>query len=70
MNWISVEDRLPSSLETVLLYNADLILVGWCVRTPDNVAWHAYGPNIKLTCQNTKVKNVTHWMPLPKPPTW
>lgn len=63
--WVSVKDRLPENFQTVLM-----------ARTDGTIYCHMY-------CENTQtdgcwvddylnwfsVYDVTHWMPLPEPPT-
>lgn len=66
--WISVEDRLPSSKEKMVLvygkYTNDrkyLVRPAFRIRVKGKgVIWHAY--------QWRDFKEVTHWMPLPNPP--
>lgn len=66
MEWIKVSDRLPKELETVLLctslcYVTQGYLTG--LKTKDKLhIWHE-------TYIGNQYHNVTHWMPLPKPPT-
>lgn len=58
MNWISVEDRLPEIDLEVLIVEKDLIIE---VGSYQEYYW----------VENTEYKmreNVTHWMPIPKPP--
>jgi len=61
-NWISVKDRLPDVYTEVLFYNPEenLYIHGYFEDISNS--WHEVGGN--------KVElNVTHWMPLPEPPT-
>lgn len=52
--WISVKDRLPEEKEHVLIWIKDLcIIIDWIV----NGKWVVSD------------EIVTHWMPLPEPPT-
>jgi hypothetical protein len=58
-NWISVEDRLPEEKQVVLTYGYDgndvlQFLDGEFYHYEDGYERHL---------------NITHWMPLPKPPT-
>lgn len=61
--WISVKDRLPEENE---------IVVGWCKDNPfssytfEIVSWN--GKGWVFVYAQRYVTNVTHWMPLPKPP--
>lgn len=52
--WISVKERLPQEMTTVLVYRPDR---GWAFAQLSNGFWFPTG--------DTKV---THWMPLPSPP--
>tara|TARA_R100001377_G_scaffold68840_1_gene44102 strand:+ start:588 stop:914 length:327 start_codon:yes stop_codon:yes gene_type:complete len=63
-DWISVEDRLPNSElgEWVLVCAGGAInCMGYINHTFDH--W-IYSPN-----HNIAIDDVTHWMPLPEPPT-
>lgn len=60
--WISVKERLPDKGVWILFYSWRGILLGsfW-----DNY-WHTQeinGPGLKMY-----LEQVSHWMPLPKPP--
>lgn len=62
--WISVKDRLPENIRSVLVIAKEL-------KMP-TIAWYGNVKNIwHLTerdfCKNTNFV-VTHWMPLPEPP--
>ena len=63
--WISVEERLPEIFADVLVY--DELGIGYAARRPlppkysrRNVGW--------LECDK-EIHGVTHWMPLPSPPS-
>lgn len=59
--WISVEERLPDMFKPVIVcrrFTKDELKVEQGYRDV-NGWWKVYG---------TRTKNVTHWMPLPKPP--
>ena len=75
--WISVKDRLPRHLQSVLfLYSDDCgieLLTGWYDQ--DNKEWVCaivgFFRDISEKAYDDshfKKKNVTHWMPLPEPP--
>jgi hypothetical protein len=52
--WVSVEDKLPEQYTDVIVFiKGDTIAVDY---VDENGDFYYYG------------KNVTHWMPLPKPP--
>lgn len=54
-DWISVDDRLPESFESVLVFRDGKITID---HHEEN-GWFAYDFN---------GKRATHWMPIPKPP--
>lgn len=66
--WISVDDRLPINNAREMKFNYETLdvivisdgLVGFCE--------FAAGKTIEFWCE-FQDKNVTHWMPLPSPPT-
>jgi len=66
-NWISVEDRLPEEGEFILITatrNKDLITIGFL--TPlTHKQWYVTARNVGII----PFGSVSHWMPLPKPPT-
>ena len=65
MEWISVNDRLPENVEDVLIVYDKSVYVG--VWWPDSAVIFANQPGMY---DDTIPKNeVTHWMPLPPPPT-
>jgi len=53
MEWISVKDRLPEALRTVLIYSSKTKEVH-CIQ------WQKFTHEMFL--------EFTHWMPLPEPP--
>lgn len=61
MKWIKVTDRLPKQ-DRVLIYVDDMVYTSWYAI--DNFY-------LRLGDKITRnfVENVTHWMPLPEPPT-
>ena len=59
MEWVSVEDRLPDDMTKVLVrYHNGAI----------DTAYHTNGI-FRDTCCSSRFYMVTHWMPLPAPPT-
>ena len=65
--WISVKDRLPEVFDEVIVYFNGFISIAWREtekRKRGIVGWHW---DSKMSYPESFV-NVTHWMPLPKPP--
>lgn len=63
--WISVEDRLPEELFTaVLIYCPDKDNI-YCAYLNARNEWHIFDQGSGLWV----LERVTHWMPLPVPPT-
>lgn len=57
MDWISVKDRLPEEKQRVIVRCAIVgTTVGW-------ILWGEWMTDLGRGCAD-----VTHWMPLPKPP--
>lgn len=73
--WISVEDRLPKSLQTVWLSNGNgFICLGCLVDNDDGWHWaesngiiYIYNGEITSECESDDL-DVRYWMPLPSPP--
>ena len=56
--WVKCSERMPEHSKTIL------------VVTAFGEYWTGYfDRNYVFWCDETKVENVTHWMPLPEPPT-
>lgn len=64
--WISVEDRLPESRDEVLFYVKKLKQIELGKFNQTNAKWMT--PH-RDTYFQTGFNWVTHWMPLPTPPT-
>ncbi len=74
--WIKTEDRLPEYLETVWLANPQHNIAflgclveyedGWCWAKSNGCTYIDKG-KIVAECDEDDYE-VTHWMPLPKPP--
>lgn len=63
--WISVEDRLPDELfMAVLIYCPDNDNI-YCAYLNARNEWHIFDQGSGLWV----LERVTHWMPLPEPPT-
>ena len=64
--WVSVEDRLPKS-------QADVLVVAfWHERWQTMIGWHSdMGKKWRVITPHGEREpgGVTHWMPLPAPPT-
>ncbi len=59
-NWISVQKRLPKSMEDVLITDGKYVSIGYRFLKPKEAKWTDY-----LDICNI----VTHWQPLLKTPT-
>ena len=57
--WISVKERLPTDMGTVLIAHKGGVSFGWF-----NGNYWTRGAATK----HRPIKTVTHWMPLPEPP--
>lgn len=60
--WISVSDRLPPYYEHVLCMSEGEICLTWYASDGDNEIW-------TVAYEEETLIDVTHWMPLPNPPT-
>ncbi len=72
MEWISVEDKLPEIDEHVLISNGNYVNFGWIDSNyynyeTDELQECWVGANLGWDGDSDKVE-VTHWMPIPKPP--
>ena len=72
--WISINDRLPEFGKGILIHlSNEFITVGYRSKSVSNgfsqkYSWQLYGDkDSDLLIKNGDV--ITHWMPLPKPPT-
>ena len=69
--WVSVKDRLPDVFDEVLVYDTfsnTSISIAWRETTPRKngiVDWYW---NSQMSYPED-LTHVTHWMPLPEPPT-
>src|ERR1700692_3369001 len=63
--WISVEDELPKPFTHILLYTDDGRFTGE-LETYDN---HTIDKEWSIGDYNYPFSKVTHWQPLPPPPT-
>lgn len=63
--WVSVKDRLPKTSQQVLVFN-DPYGDGYMDVVYYSAKFKAF--NATDETDEYKLKNVTHWMPLPKPP--
>lgn len=72
--WISVEDRLPDIDVLVLCFSVDQMFVGFRSAKHDDTgrgwSWAMQDDVLNADCHRNDVfAEVTHWMPLPKPPS-
>ena len=58
--WISVEDRLPSNGDYILMTDGLQIALGWMNHSREEF--------IQVNTWADLTSSVTHWMPLPEPP--
>lgn len=69
MKWIPVTERLPENTEKVLALSKSRFgngYLSWLVRyNPDAGTFYDYDSE----WGNIKIHNITHWMPLPSPPS-
>ena len=64
MDWISVKDELPGEHQVVIIYWLQGGVTGtWAMPT-----YSSFG-GFHDDALAVKYENVTHWMPLPEPPT-
>ena len=61
MQWVSVKDRLPEKFKNVMIFKEGLWDEPGIGYYADEI-WYAWLEGIGQT-------NITHWMPLPEPPT-
>lgn len=64
--WISVNERTPSNLEDVL------VVAYWHGKYQTFIGWYAEKNrmwNVNVGYEDKNNLHVTHWMPIPKPPT-
>lgn len=60
--WIKCSERMPDDFEDVLVTDGDNVEVMWRHRSGLWDYWAPRNPNISSN-------DVTHWMPLPEPPS-
>ena len=60
--WIDVNDRLPENFQSCLTYRKGLAVSNMYFN---NDLWYADGYDCK---ESRTFDDITHWMPLPKPP--
>ena len=59
--WIKCSERMPEELDDVLVTDGDNIEMKWW----DGDDWDSWAERNSNICSD----DVTHWMPLPTPPT-
>ena len=66
--WISVDDRLPTGDDSILVFDPSLgVTLGWPPGA-DGIWLLAENPDEFAVEQRGLSFNVTHWMPRPEPP--
>ncbi len=60
--WIRTADRMPDDGDRVLLYYRSCLIGEWYSYFGDSGNWQADGMRLDAD-------DVTHWTPLPSPPT-
>ena len=64
MEWISVNDSLPEKDVLILFYDGETIRFGeyvWYGQYENDYRWYD-------ELYHKYITDITHWMPLPKPP--
>lgn len=66
-DWISIKDRLPEFDQTIISTDGDYIAITTFTKGHGEFNfWQLLSSG--CGCCDTDMGNVTHWMPLPKPP--
>ena len=60
--WINAKDRLPNTIGSYIVFYRD-------ENGMHCMAWAFYNSRKEWCVENEKLIDVTHWMPLPKPPS-
>jgi Protein of unknown function (DUF551) len=65
--WIRTKDRIPPSMDTVILYVGGKVMVGWneAVQPEEDPIYTSWEEWPESTLDG---EGVTHWMALPDPP--
>ncbi len=72
MNWINVTERLPDAEQLVLLHVPDVhepVWLGEWVECDEDDPLGPDSPGEWRCAAGQRLPDVTHWMPLPEPPT-
>lgn len=70
MDWISVKERLPEVWADIIFFTSSSRLV-WEGQLTDEEVWRSVatdGYNDPVVSVPHDYEDVTHWMPMPKPP--
>jgi hypothetical protein len=62
--WISVKDRLPTQNGPILMWSGRLEDVSTCVAA----GYELWNWSTEYSPHDYRLFEITHWMPLPKPP--
>ena|SRR5690349_6037956 len=68
MEWISVNDNLPINNECILMTYNDLVMEG--EFTNGKFYYPSTCAHVKGYCNCQEEEGITHWMPLPQPPSF
>jgi uncharacterized protein DUF551 len=66
--WININNELPMRDQPIIGFfkDGDIYIVSRCNWVGTCNSWHFLPQN--LDANDTEFENLTHWMPLPKPP--
>lgn len=68
-NWISVKDKLPNKTTRCLAYTSKKVCINAIFTYMSSATYYIVSENWIFDGVNDEVEeNITHWMPLPKPP--
>jgi hypothetical protein len=68
MGWIKLEDSLPRTCDDILFTDGKNIYKGW-LEANEPLEERLFYNDTSIRRAENWPENVTHWMPIPKPPT-